>query len=99
MPPSIALLACVVTIVVLMRLDIGRTPQVSKAIWVPFIWMLILSTRLPAQWLNLMPASNAEAFAEGSPLDRTIYLTLTLIGVCILVSRKADVLNLLRGNI
>ena len=99
MPPIIALLACLVTIFVLMRLDIARAPEVSKAIWIPFIWMLILCTRLPAQWLNLMPASQAEAFAEGSPLDRTVYLTLTLIAVGILVSRRAGILNLLKGNI
>ena len=99
MPPFIALLLCLAGIVFLFRLDSTRIPDVSKALWIPLIWMLILGTRLPANWIGWTVVSQTEAFSEGNALDRLVYLALIILGVGVLISRRVSLLNLLKENI
>jgi O-antigen ligase len=50
--------------------------------------MFFLGSRPPSMWLGLSYGSGAQALEEGNPLDRTIYLLLTLAVIIILVSRS-----------
>jgi O-antigen ligase len=56
---------------------------------VPLLWLFVIGSRLPSQWLGGLGAS-AEAFEEGSPLDRAFYFLLILLALCILVRRSFD---------
>ena len=98
MPPSLALFISFIFIIVLIRRDPARYPEVSAATWLPLIYMLILSSRLPSQWLGITATTFMEATSEGNWLDRLIYILLTLLSVIILKSRPVRWSELIRGN-
>lgn len=56
------------------------------ALWVPFAWYFIASTRAIGYWFN--PFSQNISFEDGSPIDRLIYSGLILIGIFILIARR-----------
>src|SRR5271167_2450198 len=61
MPPSLALFLWLILLVALLRFDPGKDAGTSPALWVPLIWMFILGTRLPSQWLGGQVGSVAQA--------------------------------------
>src|SRR6266581_1953431 len=96
MPPSLALLLWVVLLLGLLCFDPAREPETSVALWVPVIWLFFLGSRTPAMWLGFSFGSNA--FEDGNPLDRTIFLLLTLAAIAILVSRSFQWYNFVAQN-
>jgi len=88
MSPSLALFLWFVLLLALLRFDPAKEPGTSLALWVPVIWIFIVATRLPSQWLGGELGRTAEAMEEGSPLDRSIYLVLILLAFGILMSRS-----------
>jgi exopolysaccharide production protein ExoQ len=88
MPPSVALFLWLILLVALLRFDPARHPKTSPAVWVPVIWMFILGSRLPSQWLGGQVGQAAKALEEGNALDRSIYFALILLAIGILISRS-----------
>jgi exopolysaccharide production protein ExoQ len=88
MPPLLAFFLWFVLLVVLLRYDPAKETKTLLALWVPVIWMFILGSRLPSQWLGMSGGSTAEAYQEGNPLDRTISLILIALAVWILSKRS-----------
>jgi exopolysaccharide production protein ExoQ len=88
MPPSLALCLWFILLVALLRFDPARDSKVSFAVWVPVMWMFIVGSRLPSQWLGGQVAQVAQVLEEGNPLDRTVDLVLILLALAILVSRS-----------
>jgi exopolysaccharide production protein ExoQ len=88
MNPSLALFAWFIALVLLLRNDPSKDPEVSPALWVPLAWMSIMGSRQPAQWLGGQAISASDAYEEGNPLDRTVYVILILLAVLILTSRS-----------
>jgi len=72
----------------LLRFDPARNPDTSLALWVPVIWMFIIGSRLPSQWLGSQIGQAAQALEEGNPLDRTIYSLLIVLSIGILLARS-----------
>ena len=58
------------------------------ALWVPVVWMFIVGSRLPSQWMGGQMGSAAEVLEEGNPLDRTIYVGLIVLAIGFLLSRS-----------
>jgi exopolysaccharide production protein ExoQ len=87
MPPTLALILWLLLLLALFRFDPAKDPGNSLALWVPLIWMFIIGSRLPSQWLGSQIGTAAQAFEEGNPLDRTIFFLLILLAVGILISR------------
>lgn len=105
MTPGIASIGCLLGIVFLFRLDRDRTVKTSRALWLPVLWLWIAGSRSVGQWLEMFGIGgfgsrmdSASQYLEGSPLDRNVFLALTLIGVGILVNRRTQVARLLRSN-
>jgi exopolysaccharide production protein ExoQ len=88
MPPTLALLIWLILLLVLLYFDPARVPQTSLALWVPLIWLCIIGSRLPSQWLGVQLGVAAQAMEEGNPLDRTVDLVLILLAITILISRS-----------
>lgn len=88
MPPSLALLLWLVLLLALFRFDPAKDPKASAVLWVPVIWMFIIGSRLPSQWLGGQVGGAAQALEEGNPLDRSIDLALILLAIGILTSRS-----------
>lgn len=88
MPPSLALFLWLILLLVLLRFDPAKNLGTSRALWVPLIWIFILGSRLPSQWLGGSLGTAAQALEEGNPLDRSIFSVLILLTIGILMSRS-----------
>lgn len=90
MPPVVALTLSFAFTVVLCWYDRRRNPAQSWALWLPTLWLLILSSRPTSLWLSLDPhLMNGEAdVTEGSPLDRAVYMSMMALGTIELIRRK-----------
>ena len=85
-------------------LSLDQRKNVSFAIWVPFAWYAIAASRSLSRWLNLSYVHTFNQpvklnYLEGSPIDRTFYSVLILIGIFILVSRRIEWHKMLKDNI
>jgi exopolysaccharide production protein ExoQ len=88
MSPNLALLVWFALLLGLLCFDPAKDSGVSAALWVPVIWMFIMASRLPSQWLGFQARSATEAFEEGNPLDRAVFFGLILLALGILISRS-----------
>jgi exopolysaccharide production protein ExoQ len=88
MPSSLALFLWFILVLGLMRYDPAKEPGTSIALWVPLIWIFIVATRLPSQWLGGGLVQDAAALEEGNPFDRSIWLVLIVLAIGILMSRS-----------
>jgi exopolysaccharide production protein ExoQ len=88
MPPFLALGLWFVLLIALFRWDPAKDPSASLALWVPLIWMFIVGSRLPAQWLNGSVGQQAQALEQGNSIDRTVFFVLIFLAVIILISRS-----------
>ncbi len=50
MPPALAAVVFAVGILMLFRLDRATTPDVSPALWIPTVWLLIAGSRMLSEW-------------------------------------------------
>jgi len=88
MSSQLALLACTLFILFNLVRDVKRREDVSKAIWIPTLWVAILCSRPVSVWLSGGIASSAGSSLDGSPIDRTVYLGLIISGFIVLSRRQ-----------
>jgi exopolysaccharide production protein ExoQ len=86
MPPSLALLLWFILLLALFRFDPAR--RKSVALWVPVMWLFIVGSRLPSQWISGGVGVMAEALEDGNSLDRIVYSALTILAIGVLMSRS-----------
>ena len=99
MPPIVATIVFAIGIFGLLYLDRDRNYRPSKALWIPAAWLFLLSSRPVSTWLGMTPAMDrAEAYIEGSPIDRAVFMALLVAGLGVLVGRAERVGPLLRRN-
>jgi exopolysaccharide production protein ExoQ len=91
MPPSL-LWPGIVFLLAVFWFDPARERKASVALWVPLIWLFFIASRSPALWLasnvGQSAANLGQSLEEGSPLDRIIFSSLTVLAFAILVSRS-----------
>ena len=99
LPPPVALLLTVGFVVFLFRRDSRRRSNVTGALWLPLLWLLISGSRSVTQWLNLLhfhiPLGSAE---EGNPVDACFYFALIVAGMYVLNQRQINLSEVLRNN-
>lgn len=75
-------------------------PMPSWGAWVAFFWILIIATRPISSWFGLgVQIETPDDYLEGSPLDRTIFAGLELLGIMALSVRKNGLLRLIQSNV
>jgi len=89
MPPQVAMLLCVTVIVCLWRSDMRWRRASSRALWVPGIWLAIISSRPLGYWFGMGGAAGATS-AEGSPINLVVQGALMFTGLVILQRRSID---------
>jgi O-antigen ligase len=99
LPPSVATLVFVVGILGLVYLDRDRETRVSRALWIPTLWMLIAGSRMISEWRAAAEIESPDQYFEGSPLDRIVLAALLAAGVAVLILRKRSALAFLRRNV
>lgn len=79
----IILIACLGMAFWLVRRDIAARPEVSRAIWIPTLWVGILASRPLSAWLGLSGGNTL----EGSPLDRIFFFG-AIVASAVVLSRR-----------
>jgi len=90
MPPQLALLLCVGFILTLLVRDVRSNPGVSHALWIPVAWIAVIGSRLPSDWRNAGEMASPDAYLEGSPLDRNVFLALIVLGLFVILRRSVS---------
>jgi exopolysaccharide production protein ExoQ len=98
MSPAIATVAYGIGILSLFALDQDPDSRPSRALWLPVLWLLIEASRPVSFWLQMAPPGSGNTYLEGSPLDRSVFLSLSVIGLIVLIARAHQVSTLLRAN-
>lgn len=102
MSPAIASSIFTIGILGLFYLDRNKNRPRFGVLWIPAIWLFLLSSRPISMWLGVSPSfSNVDAtqaYVEGSPIDRTVFICLELAAMAVLLSRSTRVGSLLRRN-
>jgi len=71
--------------------------RVSKALWIPTVWLFFCSSRSLAEWLG-MDVGIPGAYLEGNPVDRNLLIVLQVIALIVLINRGRRVGPILRRN-
>jgi exopolysaccharide production protein ExoQ len=100
MSPVIASWLCAVLVAYLLVRDI-RQNRVSHAMWIPLLWLLIIGSRLPSEWIGggQLDMSSGAAYLDGSPLDRNIFLLLIVLAAVVLLKRSVRWSALIAANV
>src|SRR5713101_5698507 len=100
MPPSLALLLWLILLLALLRFDPARRAGSSVALWIPVLWIFIVGSRLPSQWLGSgASVVQAQALEEGNPVDRIILSLFILLALLTLISRGFNWSGFIRNNL
>jgi exopolysaccharide production protein ExoQ len=97
---SLALFLTVALIVWLFRRDIREKPDVSSALWLPLLWLILGCSRSVSEWLNIfgLHVSGAVSVEEGSPLDAWFYFGMIAAGFCVLATRQVRLAEVVSNN-
>jgi exopolysaccharide production protein ExoQ len=84
----------------LFRRDTREQPNRTGALWLPAIWLVFISSRPVSEWLHIfgLPVSVPQSVEEGSPLDASFFLALTIAGICVLLKRQVNLAEIFRNN-
>jgi O-antigen ligase len=100
LPPRLALFLTLALIVFVFRRDIREKPNVSGALWLPLLWLVLACSRPFTAWLNIfgLPVSGAASAEAGSPVDACFYLAMATAGFCILIKRQVHLSEIVLKN-
>ena len=98
MPPILASFLTVGFIAFLFRRDFREKPDVTGALWLPTLWLLIITSRSVTAWLNLCGVPVGGSLEDGSPADATVYGAIIVAGVYVLKSRRIRLGEIVRNN-
>ena len=87
----LALLIFLALIFWLLALDRKRERGVSAALWIPTLWLLVISSRPVSQWLHPgAPDPLPPTDLDGSPIDRFFYFGIIIAGYAVLARRRLN---------
>jgi O-antigen ligase len=100
LPRSVPLFLTLAFIVFLFRRDIREKPDVTGALWLPLLSLVLACSRPFTTWLNIfgLHVGGAASLEEGSPLDAFYFFALALMGFCVLINRQIDLSEIVRNN-
>jgi O-antigen ligase len=86
--------------VFLFRRDIREKPDVSGALWLPVLWLVLTCSRAVTEWLNIfgLPVSGGASLEEGSPVDASFWFVMIIAGVCVLAKRQVRLSEIVSNN-
>lgn len=100
MPQIVASLLTIAFVIFLFRWDKRNGPETSGALWIPFCWVFIATSREVSQWCDIfgipVPGGSLE---EGNPVNRLFFITLIVLGIRVLGQRAVTLGEIARSNI
>ena len=99
MPPQIATTLFAIGIAGLFWLNRDDSVRVSKALWLPTVWLSLNGSRAVSFWLGMGPPAEIPGQPPAtSMLDQVVAGTLILLGAIVLIRRGKDVQRLLKTS-
>jgi len=99
MPPVVAAVLCIIGILGVFYLDRDEKGRVSKAIWIPALWIFFCLSRPLSEWLGMSPTiSLPDMYVEGSPIDRALFEGLEILALIVVIMRRQKLAPILRNN-
>lgn len=101
MPRQLAILIFSLFVVWLWRQD-GRTrPQFSRALWIPFLWLLLLGSHPLSWWLWFFfgIGGGGDSNLEGNPVNALFYGALILSSIVVVLRRGVSFENVIQRNL
>jgi len=106
---TIAFLIWIAGTACLMYLDREKGIRVSRALWLPVLWLWIIGSRPLSAWMSIwfgigpggamqMGQATLDAQLDGSPMDAAFFLLLLVAGIAVLFKRKPRTMALLKAN-
>lgn len=86
MSPKIALIAYIVLLIWLLRIERRHNPEASLSLWIPTLFFMIMASRPVGSWFA--PGASGGSVAEGSPLDRLVLSVFILLALLVICKRK-----------
>ena len=98
--PSLAVFLTIAVIAWLFRRDIREKPDISSALWLPLLWLVLGCSRPVSEWLNIfgLPVSGGGSVEEGSPLDAWFWFAMIIAGSCVLIKRQVRLSAIISNN-
>ncbi len=92
MNPSTALLLFGIGIAGLFYLDREWELDITRALWLPTLWLLLIGSKPVSFWLGLSPANpTPQQVMQGNPLDAAIWGLLLVVALAVVWRRRAQV--------
>lgn len=99
MPPILATVITLAFVGWLFRRDFREKPNVTSALWLPFLWVFISGSRFPSGWLDIVGVHlGGTSVDDGSPLDALFFCALIGAGIYVLHQRRVNVVEFCRNN-
>src|SRR5438874_455375 len=107
LPPRVALLLTLGVIVFLFRRDIREKPEVSGALWLPVLWLVLCCSKPVSEWFTIfgLPFGSPVAgegqespVGQGSSVNAYSYLVVAAAGFFVLIKRQVDLSKVVRNN-
>jgi exopolysaccharide production protein ExoQ len=98
MSTSLATLLYITGILGLFYLDREKNLHVSKALWIPVVWIWISGSKPPSFWFGPSSAPSSGQLLDGNPVDRLISMVLIAAGLVALLFRSRQVASLIKKN-
>jgi exopolysaccharide production protein ExoQ len=107
LPPQVALLLTVTLIVLLFRRDIREKPNVSSALWLPVLWLVLCCSKPVSEWFTIfgLPfgspvggGGEESPVGPGTPVNAYSYLVVAAAGLLVLIKRQVDLSKVIRNN-
>jgi O-antigen ligase len=103
---TLAFAICALGTAGLFYLDRDKSVRSSKALWLPVIWLWIIGSRPPSDWIQIWfglgqmrQGSGLDAQLDGSPVDAFIFMALSAAAIAVLFHRGKSTVGLLRSSL
>jgi exopolysaccharide production protein ExoQ len=95
MPPPLASLITSGFIAFLFRSDHRERSGITRALWIPLLWLLVIVSKPVAVWLQILLGLQ---WGEAVSADSIVWITLIIAGARILAKRGVTVSEIVRNN-
>jgi O-antigen ligase len=99
MPSIVAAILTLGLVGYLFRRESRSKPNVTAALWLPFLWFFLIATRTSAQWMQtFFGGVSTSTYEEGTPMDAAIFFVLIIAGMLVLQRRGFNLATFVRHN-
>ena len=95
MPPPLASLITLGFIAFLFRSDHRESSGITRALWIPLLWLLVIVSKPVAVWLQILFGLQ---WGEAVSADSIVWITLIIAGARVLARRGVTVSEIVRTN-